>query len=144
MMKATKYILLFLLIAILGVSFGCKKEEFAKAKIRSENGISGTWNLTHVYGGIAGVDEQYASGEITWKFNSSNLVVNNNSSSSNYYYLPTGTYQYAIIQSGLSTFLSIENSELGQYIISGDDMSINQNMQSTGEGACGFYMELER
>lgn len=143
-MKATKYILPLILIAILGISFGCKKEEFLKAKTRSESGIQGTWNLVHVYGGIAGVDEQHAHGEITWTFGTSDLVVSDNTLGSSYFSMPSGTYQYTIIQSGSSTFLSIQNSELGQYIISGNDMSINQNMQSTGEGACGFYIELER
>lgn len=143
-MKATKYFIPFLLITILGLSTGCEKETFLKAKTRSETGIKGTWNLIHVYGGIAGIDEQYAHGDVTWTFTSTDLIVTDNASGSAYFSLPSGTYQYNVIQSGSLTYLSIQNSELGQYIIAGNDMSIDQNKQSTGEGACGFYMELER
>ncbi len=143
-MKATKHIIPFLFIAIFGLSAGCKKETFSKAKTRSESEIKGTWNLVHVYGGIAGVNEQHAHGEVTWTFGTTDLVVADNTSGSVYFSLPSGTYQYNIIQSGSLTYLSIQNSEIGQYIISGNDMSIDQNKQSTGEGACGFYLELER
>lgn len=143
-MKALKYSLSILLISMLVLFAGCEKETFLKAKTRSESGIKGTWNLVHVYGGIAGIDEQYAHGDVTWTFTSTNLVVADNTSGTAYFFLPSGTYQYNVIQSGSLTYLSIENSELGQFVISGNDMNIDQNKQSTGEGACGFFMELER
>lgn len=143
-MKAIKYSLPILLFAIFTFASGCQKETFLKAKTRSASGIKGTWNLVHVYGGIAGIDEQHAHGEVTWTFGTTDLVVADNTSGSAYFSLPSGTYPYTIIQSGSLTYLSIQNAELGQFVISGNDMNIDQNKQSTGEGACGFYMELER
>lgn len=144
-MKSKRYQINFLFIALLAIGFGCKKERTTPpGSMKSESEIKGKWNLVHIYGGIMGVNEQYSAGEVTWNFTADSVIVNHTGASSTYFSLPSGTYAYDVIQQGGQSYLSISQSEMGQFIINGNAMDIDQNKYSTGEGACGFYMELER
>jgi restriction endonuclease S subunit len=137
-----------LLMLLLLTSFtACKKEVIhTQQNTPSENAIDGKWNLTQISGGIAGLIQVFAVGEIEWTFNTQNgtLTVNNTSSNPIYYYLPSGTYNFQEVSNSGQHFLVIEADELGQISISGNQLQIDQNKKSTGEGACGFYMELNR
>jgi hypothetical protein len=145
-MKKTIYnsLRIFLLLA----SFtACKKDATDRQKvIPSQSSIDGKWNLTKIYGGITGLVQIFAVGEIEWTFNTPNstLTVNNTSSNPVYNYLPSGTYSFQEISNSGHHFLVIEADELGQLSISGNQLQIDQNKKSTGEGACGLYMELNR
>ena len=144
-MKTKKYHINFLFIALIAITFGCKKEiTSAHSSVKSESELKGKWNLVHVYGGIMGVNEQYPAGDVTWNFTADSVIVEHTGTNSTYFSLPSGTYAYDVIQTGGNTYLSISQSEMGQFIINGTSMDIDQNKYSTGEGACGFYMELER
>lgn len=144
-MKTKKYQINFLFIALIAITFGCKKEiTSAHSSVKIESELKGKWNLVHVYGGIMGVNEQYPAGDVTWNFTADSVIVEHIGTNSSYFSLPSGTYAYDVIQTGGNTYLSISQSEMGQFIISGNNMDIDQNKYSTGEGACGFYMELER
>ena len=143
-MKAKIYVIQFFFIALIGITVGCKKEINTNSSNESRTELCGTWNLVHTYGGISGADEQYAPGEVTWTFDNNSLVVQHNAASSTYHSITSGIYPYEVIQANGQTYLSINQLELGQFIISGNEMDINENLKSTGEGACGFYMELER
>lgn len=146
-MKTTTYIIQFFLIAVIGITVGCEKEIKAidaNETSRSNTEFLGKWNLDHVFGGFAGANEQYATGEVIWAFNNNNVIVENNGTNSSYFSLPTGTYQYNVIYANGNTYLSIDQSELGRYIITGDTMNIDENQRSTGDLACGFFMKLQR
>ncbi len=93
-----------------------------------------------------GADENHAAGEIQWTFNSSNstLTVNNGAANSTYYYLPSGNYSFQEVSNSGQNFLVIDGNELGEFVITGSQMMLDENKKSTGEGACGFYMVLER
>ena len=137
----------FLALLVLILVAACKKDTVTpKQNTPSANSIDGKWNLTRIYGGIAGVNETHNSGEIEWIFTSSNhtLTVNNTTGSSTYYYLPSGTYNFQQISNSNQHYLVIDANELGQFTISGNQMHIDENKKSEGEGACGFYVELER
>lgn len=134
-------------VLVLVLITACKKETVTpKQSSSSTSSIDGKWNLVRIYGGIAGINETHNSGEIEWTFNSQNhlLTVENTTGSSTYYYLPSGTYNFQEITNANQHYLKIDANELGQFTISGNQMHIDENKKSDGEGACGFYVELER
>lgn len=113
---------------------------------KSESAIEGKWNLMRIHGGIMGTNETHAVGEIEWTFTTSNstLTVNNTVGNSTYYFLPSGTYSFEHISGPTDNFLVIDAKKLGHMVFSGNQLLIDQNKQSTGEGACGFYLTLQR
>lgn len=137
----------FLVFTVLFLLTACKKELNPVYQNHASTAtLEGKWNLIRVYGGIAGIDENHNAGEIEWTFNSSNntLTVNNTVGSSNYYSLPSGTYNFQQISNSNQHYLVINANELGQFIFTGNQIRIDENKKSTGEGACGFYLVLER
>lgn len=145
-MKKSVYSLLLTFLVLATLS-GCKKELVPTRQSHSANStIDGKWNLAQIYGGIAGANETHSIGEIEWTFNSQNatLTVNNTSGNSTYFYLPSGTYSFQEISGSSQNYLVIDGNELGEFVISGSQMKIDENKKSTGEGACGFYLVLER
>lgn len=146
-MKKIVYILPLLILVVLSA---CKKDIRPTNTTHQNNhatsDLDGKWNLIHMYGGIAGANENYAHGEIEWTFNTQNttLTVNNTIGNSSYYSLPSGTYPFQQISNSNQNYLVIDANELGQFVISGNQIFIDENKKSTGEGACGFYLELER
>lgn len=147
-MKKIIFSLSLAFLAVLAFT-ACKKEVRPNSDPSpASNTLEGKWNLVRLYGGITGANEVHAIGEIEWTFNDQNstVTVNNTAGNSSYYFLPSGTYSYQQI-SGSSqnqNYLVIDGNELGQFIISNDQMHIDENKKSSGEGACGFYFELER
>ena len=145
-MKHSLFSLSLALLAVLTFT-ACKKETRPHSTSPSSE-INGKWNLVRLYGGITGANEVHAAGEIEWTFNDQNstVTVNNTAGNSSYYSLPSGTYNYQQISGPGQNqhYLVIGANELGQFVISGDQMLIDENKKSDGEGACGFYFELER
>lgn len=136
-----------LLFLILGLFTACKKEIDNPSKNDTpKSSIDGKWSLTRIYGGIIGANETHSSGEIEWTFDSQNstLSVHNVVGSSSYYSLPSGTYPFQQISGTNENYLVIDANELGEFTFSGNRLLIDENKKSTGEGACGFYLELER
>lgn len=136
-----------LLILMLGSFTACKKEvKHADKSNTPKSAIDGTWNLVRIHGGIMGANETHSAGEIEWTFNTQNstLTVNNTVGNSTYYYLPSGTYPFQQISGSTENYLVIDANELGQMVFSGNQLLIDENKKSTGEGACGFYFTLQR
>lgn len=136
-----------LLFFMFGSLTACKKEiNHATQSATPKTTIDGKWNLMLVQGGIIGANESHSVGEITWKFNTQNatLTVNNTVGNSTIYSLPSGTYPFQQISTSTDEYLVIDGNELGQMTFSGNQLVINENMKSTGEGACGFYLTLQR
>ncbi len=108
------------------------------------------WNLINVTGGIAGVDHDFEIGDIVWSFNNINalLTVNNNNTEDDLEdSLPTGSYNISFIETNDDLFLRISDQEFGEVIISGtdnEDMVIDQNSLSTGQGSDGFVYTFKR
>lgn len=136
-----------LLLLTLGTFTACKKEVNHTTKNDTpKSTIDGTWNLMRIHGGIMGANETHATGEIEWTFDTqaSTLTVINTVGSSTYYYLPSGTYSFQQITGPTETYLVIDANELGQLTFTGNQLLIDENKKSSGEGACGFYLTLER
>ena len=104
------------------------------------------WNLKNVTGGIDGVDNDFATGKIVWEFKdatSSLTVSNTNTDTSIEDGLDSGNYTFSLTEIGSDTYLNINSNEVGKIIFtdSGNTLTINQNLKSTGTGTDGFvYM----
>lgn len=147
-MKSVIYYSLILLLSLASLT-ACQKETRQTTKSNkcvSSNTIDGKWHLVRITGGITGVNETHPINEITWSFNTSNstLTVNNTVGSSTYYYLPSGTYPFQQISGPNGNYLVVDGAELGRFTFSGNQMLLDENQKSTGEGACGFYITLQR
>ncbi|WP_100609854.1 hypothetical protein [Confluentibacter lentus] len=103
------------------------------------------WHLKNVSGGVAGVDNDFASGVIIWEFkngNSTLTVTNTNSNTAIEDGLDSGNYSYNITPIGTSskTYLVINSNEFGSISFASNDtqLIINQNETSTGPVADGY------
>ncbi len=109
--------------------------------------LHGTWHLININGGFAGIDDDYNPGTIIWTFNSESLTidVDNNSSQENIYSgFESGTYLYSIVENNSNDYILINEEEFGNYIISVNELIIDQNEIQDGVGADGFILQFER
>jgi len=90
--------------------------------------IIGSWNLTQLMGGLAGVDENYASGDIVWTFSEDSLFIEGSSP-----FIAEGANSYLIVEYGDSLFLNpnyrVESpTQFFTYLeINDDEMTLNEN-----------------
>ena len=107
--------------------------------------LNGIWNVKNISGGIAGIDDDYGTGIITWTFNNQVLTIENNESQGNIYSgFESGTYNYSINEINGVNFITINNAEYGSYTLSINNLTINQNETTNGSGADGFILQFER
>lgn len=96
--------------------------------------LGGTWKLANVSGSIAGIDQDFAPGAVTWNFNIENNTVsvqNNNPDDSLTDFFPTGNYMYAYIQNNVSPqscayALAISDINFGCAASNGTTLTLNQ------------------
>lgn len=109
--------------------------------------LEGSWNLSKISGGFAGIDEDYPDGNIVWTFVSSEsqLEINNNNTANTLYDgLPTGEYIYTLLTVDNELFLEINGDEFAGILLSGDRLTLDQNRSSSGSGADGFVLQFQR
>lgn len=117
-----------------------------------ETPINGTWNLKNSSGGITGIDQDYENGKIIWTFNNQDSLLNiaNNSiqDTGNQIFvnsgLKSGEYPYSIVKTNGNEYILINTAEYGKIIISGNNLSINQNEHQSGSGNDGFLLQFEK
>ena len=101
--------------------------------------------LVNVSGGFAGVNESFDRGQIIWIFNEQNSTLNiEKNTSENFSGLNEGIYSYSMENINNRLFLHINENELGGVSTYENGMIIDENMRSTGSGADGFIMTLEK
>jgi len=135
-------ILVLLVVGFCGVIASCNDDDLTQAST-----TNGTWNLKNISGGLSGINDDYDQGIIKWIFNSQTLtltVENNNSQNTNYDGFESGIYSYSILESGGNSYLIVEDIEFGGFALTENNLVIDQNKTSTGSGADGFIIELER
>lgn len=133
-MKTSLYILL---IIVSGLFTSCDKDDEPQdEQPQQEATISGTWNLTDLHGGFAGVNEQYEPGVITWTFNEETAVltvVNNHQGKATVYDgYETGTYPYSTSTIEGKSVVSIDGGEFGFYTLDENEMTIDQGLGTDG------------
>jgi hypothetical protein len=100
-----------------------------------------TWSLTHVSGGIAGFDETFEIGLITWTFNSQTnimAVVNNNTDDSSYDIFESGLYSYSIQNDGTNYRMTIDGGDFGVITETENEITLDQQVDD------GFIITLKR
>ena len=131
-------IILLLMLACLFTN--CKKTKESTAS------LEGTWDLVNLSGGIIGVDCNYDPGVITWTFDGDKIIVNDNNISTSCMGvgLGTGSYSYSIFESNGGQFLFLDDAEFGGIMLLINELIVDQNNLSTGNGADGFLFRLEK
>ena len=135
-------ILVLLVVGFCGVIASCNNDDSIQAST-----INGTWYLKNISGGLAGINDDYNQGIIKWIFDSQALtltVENNNSQNTVFDGFESGIYSYSILESGGNSYLIVEDTEFGGYTFTENNLMLDQNKISTGSGADGFIIELER
>ncbi|WOD43820.1 hypothetical protein [Hwangdonia lutea] len=106
------------------------------------------WHLVNVSGGVAGVNETFSLDTIVWAFNDADktlVVENNNDDDTIEDALDSGIYDFDVIEGASGkTFLTINETEFGNFEISQSALTINQNITTTGTGSDGFIYTFQR
>ena len=113
----------------------------------NEDVVRGSWSLINVSGGFAGVDDNFEKGKIVWKFDAKGetlVVVNNDDSNLIYNGLPTGTYAYSVLQEKDKLYLFVNDKEVGGILVAETKLVLDQNITTSGNGADGFVLVLEK
>ena len=109
--------------------------------------VAGTWNVQNISGGFAGINDDYATGTITWTFNDTSKtlqVTNNNEADVIYDGLPTGQYNYSILSMENELFLTINGQESFGIAVFNQQLLLDENKKTTGTGADGFQIVLSK
>jgi hypothetical protein len=122
-----KIFLLFTAVAFMALS-GCNGNDNDNTP-----SMKGTWSLTNVHGGITGSDDSFDPGMITWDFDPTShtvTIVNNNTFEAQDI-LPSGTYDYSVVENTTSSELCSENivvggTNYGCFAVSAHEMTFAQ------------------
>ena len=138
----SKKIILLLLITI-GLLTSCSDDNDEQLSI-----IEGVWHIKNISGGLAGINDTYTKDAIKWTFNNQKLtltIVNNNPIDDTIYDgYASGVYHYSILESNHNFYLVIEDSEFGEITLIQDNLTLDGNKSSVGNGADLYILELER
>ena len=137
-----KKILILLSILGLAIYTSCNSDDDS---VQPEI-LNGTWNLINASGGIAGVNESYQNGSVTWTFDSQNstVTIENNSQATVYTLSTNGTYSYTIVESEDKQYLHINDVEIGRYVLSTNTLIVNENEIASGSRADAFVLQFQR
>lgn len=133
-----KFLISLILIVIIA-SCSINNDDDKPQVVRSE------WHLKNVSGGLAGVNNDFDFNQVIWVFNELQglLTVLNNNTNAVEDGLDSGTYSYSMLDDGTNTFLIIDNSEFGGLTITNNNLTIDQNLTSTGTSADGFIYSFQ-
>ena len=134
-------LILFVLSAFI-VLIGCNSNDDIE-----KDPFDGVWDVSNISGGFAGINDDYPHGIITWSFDGQNsklTVANNNANNTIYDGFESGKYPYSILAIDKTLYLEINGQEFGGVVISQNELVIDQNITSTGSGADGFVILLNK
>lgn len=107
--------------------------------------LDGNWNLVRVEGGLTGVNDSFAQGEIKWKFSTAEgtlTVTNNNTNDDKEDMLVSGDYTYHLMAneegSACKRNIMIDVVDFGCYQLQGQRLKIGS---TDGDG---YLLTLER
>lgn len=104
--------------------------------------LEGQWSLVNVSGGLAGVDEDFEMGLITWDFEiqTQQVTITNNNTGSVFDGLPTGVYDFQVLTNGEISSLILDDS-YSMVIIT---LTTSQLVLDEGVAADGFLYTLAK
>lgn len=129
--KHMKTIFYILILAL--VTFSCNSDDDAHQN--TDPTLIGSWSIVNVYGGFAGVDDDFETGTIIWNFNedpSELNITNNNTTEVIYSGYPSGTYNYEVITTTNDTTLVIENTDFKILNLTTSHLIIDEGVTSDG------------
>ncbi|MFD2562118.1 hypothetical protein [Aquimarina rubra] len=103
--------------------------------------LQGEWNLVNIIGGFEGIDQDFERGTIIWDFNETDgtITVTNNSTITDVYNgLPSGTYDYSVMDSGGSDELIVNDINLGTFTVTSINLTIIPQFRD------GFEIRFDR
>jgi len=133
-----KKFFLLAIVCTLCLSASCDKNDINSSETE-------TWFLVNISGGFAGINNDVEKGTVIWTFNfqDSTLKIDNNNNNNNAVSgFDSGTYSYSILTVNDKNYLVIEGNEFGGMITSGNELIIDQNMQSKGSGSDMFVFRF--
>jgi len=125
---------LFFFVIILSFATSCNDDD----ESIPENGMSGTWKLKNVSGGLRGTNIDYNEGDVYWKFNLTDGILNvqNNILTTGpeniYSGLATGTYPYKIENENEIKILFIKGSRRGSILLKDNNLFIDDGLAADG------------
>lgn len=130
-----KTLIVYFLLLFTSV-IGCEPETISPDLT---DGVDGTWNLTHVSGGIDGRELTFDPGVIVWTFNAeTEMVTIDNTSDNGLSVFQSGTYSFLIEETDGHLSISIDGMYFGNIDIFTNQININQNV------ADGIFLELTK
>lgn len=128
-MKRYLYLFVFTLVA-----FACNNEDDGAPN--NDSPFEGQWSLVNVSGGLAGVDEDFEMGLITWDFDieTQELTITNTNTASVFSGFPTGVYDFQVLTNGEMSSLILEDS----FSMVITTLTNNQLILDEGVAADGF------
>ncbi|MGJ8591857.1 MAG: hypothetical protein ACSHXF_04880 [Aquaticitalea sp.] len=133
-MKAVR---IFMSICLLTALVSCSDDDDNSTQLSHTT----TWNLTHVFGGFAGIDQTLPSGLVQWTFDSETdmlTVVNNNTDEMVVDFFDSGTYPYSIQNDGTNDLITIDGIDFGIYTETENEITIDQQVND------GFLLTLTK
>jgi hypothetical protein len=128
-MKKTIYIIIITLLTL-----SCNSDD--EASQNEEPSLIGPWSLVNVSGGLAGVNDDFEIGVITWDFNENFLeftVTNTNATNVIFDGLPTGTYNFRVLSStGEDAFLVTDTYSYEITTLTGTQLKLDEGIAFDG------------
>ena len=122
-MKSIGHMKISIFIMVLLTTFfvGCEKQG-----LENPVNLKGTWNLSNMSGGLAGINQDFNEGEVVWTFSGSQVSIKNNIDESAGYGMPeTTTLNYSIQNYQGSYILLLNNQNFGVINLSGTSLSLD-------------------
>lgn len=120
----------FISLVFLFFTIGCSNDDNNDSNPDIDSlELNGTWNFVNVSGGFVGIDHDFTTGTIVWVFNETNSTVaitNNNTDDSIEDLLPTGTYDYSVIDVGGQREFVLDNVNRGNFEITQNQFVISE------------------
>ena len=132
-MKTTMFILsLFFLATVVG----CSSDHDDSI---DNYGLEGQWNLTHISGGVSGMNISFDPGFILWTFDEdTKMVTVVNNAVNGYSAFESGTYPYTIEHAGGNVSITIDGVTFESIQIFQNTLHFDQTIVD------GIFLELTR
>ena len=117
----------FVYLVLMVSLMSCCKEE-------TKDGLEGKWFLVNATGGIAGISQNYAKGDISWTFENGKVKIINNYKGQWNVSPPTMEKDYKIVPTIEGNELHLDNEYFVNFQISKDSLLLNQLQFADGFG----------
>ncbi|WP_040280632.1 hypothetical protein [Psychroserpens damuponensis] len=136
-----KKIVLLLVLALAVFTFSCGSDD--DVLNINEPTLEGSWSLVNVFGGFAGIDDDYENGIIVWDFNLETqqvTVTNTNMEVVIFDGLPTGVYDFEVLITEEDRILVIDFFSFNLSVLTAHEFILDQGAYTND----GFQLTFNR